>query len=310
MDADRLVDVLTLLVRSNELRHGTRVGLLALELIDKLAAEYDGFPELRLQIELRHPAAPFARLLAAGRPAVPLPPHDPVVHDFLGRVLATGRYRVAHLGGIVNRHPGEFHLTLAEHPFPVSVGYRELLLLADWVRTHPAPGPFRILEIGTGFGLSSAFLGCAAAGRPGGGEVVTVDPFVEDRQTDRAAVGDAPAAADVADNLSFQSAEALRREFPEANVRQVLDYSPRCFADPAVLGGAFDLLFIDGNHFDGQPTADFDGAVGVARPDALFVLHDGHAPGVERLLARLADDAWEVTRHPTSCNLVTVRRRD
>ena len=303
MDVDRVVDVLSVLIRSNRLGGSDRLTPLALELLAKLAAESDDFPRLRQLIELYHPADPFARLLAGGRDAVPPPPLDAVVRGFLERVLGTGRYRTAHLGGIVNPHPGDFHLTMTDHPYPVSISFREMQLLADLVRGHPAAGPFRVLEIGTGFGLSAVFLGCVAAARPAGHEVVTVDPFVEDRLTDYAAVSDPgydPAAVDYADNLSFQSAQALRREFPELTVRQVLDPSPQCFAHPAIAGTRFDLLFIDGNHFGEQPTLDFDGAATVANPDALFVLHDAHAPGVVRLLDRLADGPWDVTNHGTS----------
>ncbi len=311
MEVNSVIDVLTVLFRANEFNNSDRLTLITLELLQKLAAEYEGFDRLRMMIELYFPADPFARLLTTGRPSVPLPPMDDVVRGFVARVLGTGGYRISHLDGIVNLHPGDFHLVMAGHPFPVSIAFQEMELLAAVLRAQPTDRPVRVLEIGTGFGISATFLAAVAATLPQGYEVVTVDPFVEDQHTDRASVHDAgydPTAVDYTQNLSYQSFQALGREFAELTVQQVLDYSPQCFAHPAIAGKMFDVVFIDGNHFGEQPTIDFEGALAVTHPETLFLFHDGHAPGVVPLLEKLRAESWAVTNHATSCNLTSARR--
>lgn len=311
MNTDTVISVLALLIRGNDLSGNERFTPLAMELLAKLHAQHAGFPQLRAAIELSYPSDQFLRTATATRAAVP--PYDPdaTLQAFVARVMAVGTYEASYPGGMMHTHYGDFHISLCEHPFPVSLAFFEMKFFRRLLADLRKPETLRVLEIGTGFGVSSHFLAyCAAAdGQPC--EVTTVDPFVEDRHTHRSTVPDSgydAAAVDYSENLSYNSFQALRREFPELTVELVLDYSPRCFERPDLAGRAFDLVFIDGNHFDDQPSADFFGCLPLTHPGTVFAFHDSHAPGVAPLLAKLPRDQWNVTTHPTSCNLSVVTR--
>ena len=311
MHADTLIDVLSLLSRGTGLNGSDRFTPFVLEFLGKLRAEYPGFPQLRAAIELDFPSSPFLRAATATRAAVPDHDPDEVVQGFVTRVIGMGAYEASHPNGIVNRHFGDFHISLREHPFPVSLAFGEMKFFRRLLAGLRKPEVLTVLEIGTGFGVSSAFLAyCAAAdGQPCA--VTTIDPFVEDRDSDHSTVlapGYDAAAVDYSRNLSYNSFQALRREFPESAVEQVLDFSPRCFARPDLADRRFDLVFIDGNHFDDQPSEDFFGCLPLTHPGTVFALHDSHAPGVERLLVRLRAGPWTVTTHASSCNLSVVTR--
>ena len=193
----------------------------------------------------------------------------------------------------------------------MSLAFGEMKFFRRLLAGLRKPEVLTVLEIGTGFGVSSAFLAyCAAAdGQPCA--VTTIDPFVEDRHSDHSTVlapGYDADAVDYSSNLSYNSVQALRREFAELAVEQVLDFSPRCFARPDLADRKFDLVFIDGNHFDDQPSEDFFGCLPLTHPGTVFALHDSHAPGVERLLVKLRAGPWSIATHPTSCNLSVVTR--
>ncbi len=131
---------------------------------------------------------------------------------------------------------------------------RERLLLYSLVL---ALAPQRVLEIGVRFGGGARIIHAALADL-GRGVYVGVDPKPE---------------------LDFEWSTIADR------CTLITGYSPAALPGARdAAGGAFDFVFLDGDHNEPPTRADLAGIAGVASPGAVVLCHDAYHEGVARAI--------------------------
>jgi predicted O-methyltransferase YrrM len=175
------------------------------------------------------------------------------------------------------------HWVLEECDRPVSVSTKEAVLLALLAADL---APDAIVEIGTGFGYSSAWLAYGAWIRRGWTRLITVD--------------------DGSESTSGEAARRVRSELHRRlgieGVEALEGSSPGVLADVEIPAGS--LGFIDGNHHGNQPLLDYQ-AVRLCCSGGLVVFHDNDHGRytVGRAVDAAQSDGLSVTTLRTSCSM-------
>lgn len=176
---------------------------------------------------------------------------------------------------------------------PISVSIAEARLLAFAV---DAPAARSVLEIGTGFGYSTSWLGFGAG--LSGGHVVSIDDHSEGALGHEGARG---AADFVAGSRVSESVSLVDGRSP--------DDLPSVFGD-----GALDFVFIDGNHNEDHPERDYRAVAGRFADSGVIVFHDVFWPAskrrntVFRAVERAIADGFKMLEIDTSCQPLAASR--
>ncbi|MGO9319335.1 MAG: O-methyltransferase [Solirubrobacteraceae bacterium] len=213
--------------------------------------------------------------------------------DFLSRLAAAERdlLTVVWPAGRNSRvHDGN-HFVVAGHRRPVSVSFIEARFLANFVTFLDCR---RVVEIGTGFGYSTAWLamGLSLCTRPE--RVYTIDNWSE---------GDLR-------GHGFQVADELWSITQVQRFIQVITGdSPSAVAQ--VPPGHADLVFIDGDHRGNQPTLDYEAARQLLSERGRIVFHDANERyDVPAALAAAEADGFSIIPIETSCSPAVATRCD
>lgn len=203
---------------------------------------------------------------------------------------------------------------LPDRAFPYSCTDEEGLALYHVVASNGLRSGY---EVATAFGYSTGFLGLAA--QRSGGEVVTMDCFVEEwkesfsYEADELGHAMAQTIADVHEGRYPRGLEMANANLAALGLQDVvvltLGVSPD-HVDRALSGRVLDFAFIDGGHFDGQPRRDFAAvAPYLAQRCAVFFHDNNDNPAVEEAVA-LAEDLLDAPAAvlPTRYGLTLVAR--
>jgi predicted O-methyltransferase YrrM len=203
---------------------------------------------------------------------------------------------------------------LRDKAFPYSCTDEEGLALYHVIRSNGLRYGF---EVATAFGYSTAFMGLAA--RENGGEVVTLDCYVEEWKESfnyepaelEQAIADTTAAVKEGRYPSGLATadQCLAALGLKETVVLTLGISPQHVAR-AVGALTLDFALIDGGHFGDQPTWDFEAvAPYLAHCCAVFFHDNNENPAVERAVAA-AEEALgsEAVVFPTRYRLTLVGR--
>ena len=205
-------------------------------LVKALRAELD-----RLEREGDAEAAP---LIAAFRASVTEQPDADAVR--WQRVIERERHRLRRLDEALSGGSGTVS-TVADVTKRASSPRSQATLLYHLTRSF---GASRVLEMGTGVGISGAYL-AAALTENGGGHLRSLEGHRDRAET----------ASDVWDRLGLDNAEVAVGRFDRT-------------LEQALVETSFDIAFIDGNH-DGTATRRYvDQIRGRSRPGALLILDD------------------------------------
>lgn len=185
------------------------------------------------------------------------------------------------------------HYSLCGYSRPVSVSAAEATMLAFATDILAAE---TILEIGTGFGYSTAWLGFGAS--LSGGHVISVDDHSEGSL---GTVG------------SMAAASITRATEVNTFVDLVDGRSPDAVIE-ALSGRMVNLAFIDGSHNGDQPRLDFNVAASKLADEGVIIFHDVFYNGPERrntvymAVDQAAKSGFALLALDTSCQPVAVSR--
>lgn len=185
------------------------------------------------------------------------------------------------------------HYSLRGHPRPVSVSKAEAWLLALSVDALVAQS---VVEIGTGFGYSTSWLGLGAM--MSGGRVLSIDDHSEGSlgSTGAEAAVELLTACRVRDSVSLVDGQSP-------------DDIPGCAGEAPL-----DFVFIDGNHNGGHPERDFRATADQLADTGVILFHDAfwhsldRRNTVHRAVERALADGFEMLAIDTSCQPVAVSR--
>lgn len=182
------------------------------------------------------------------------------------------------------------HYALPGTPRPLSVSKVEARFLANFVVLQEA---LTVLEIGTAFGYSTSWLAFGVSNVGTGGLVLTIDDYSEGAKPaltrDTAiALWDATGASDFIEMRHGRSPEIFSHQsFPE-----------------------IDLAFIDGEHRNQQPLADYNKIQPLLSPDGVLVFHDAQSKyDVESAVSAAISDGYKILRLGTSCEAAVGLRK-
>jgi predicted O-methyltransferase YrrM len=181
------------------------------------------------------------------------------------------------------------HFVLPGTPRPVTVSRTEARFLANFVAMLNTS---TVLEIGTGFGYSTAWLGYGVSLSRPEGRVYTVDDFSEGER---------------ATSHSGTAEEIWKRTGTSAFIRQILGTSPGDVdAQSPMLAG---LAFIDGEHRGSQPLLDYRAAKRHLAPEGCILFHDVQDKyTVRQAVAAAESDGFKTFPLNTSCEPVLAVR--
>lgn len=180
-------------------------------------------------------------------------------------------------------HPGGPHRRLKGEQYPISIGEDECRAFGRLVRTLR---PEHCFIIGNAFGLSSAYIGHVMLGH-GGKTLVTLDDQSEGNGQRCAKV-----AQELASRMGLDGLLTNKKGRSPENTKE------------AAGDVKYDIIFIDGLHRHPQVTYDFDGVQPIAKPDSVFVWHDGWLPGIPESVAAAKRQGVHCLWLPTSCEIV------
>lgn len=161
-----------------------------------------------------------------------------------------------------------------------------LYLLAKFSKAN------HVCEVGSYVGWSSAHMAFALKEAGLGGKITCIDAF-----------GDCCEKV-LPDFVHQTFLGHIRKSGVEAQTICVRGFSPEVLPSCAPAGG-WDLVFIDGDHLNGQPLRDVKGMLPFIRPGGVLVVHDIWMPDVRDALVYLLAKGWEGILLPT-VNFLTV----
>lgn len=198
-------------------------------------------------------------------------------------------YLVAH--PTPSRTPGLFYQD-EQLGGAISCTAEEAMLLC-YLAAHQLPE--EVLEIGCATGWSTAHL---CIGATGAARITAVDPFVEES-------GRLRMTPNWNERLRFM--QNMENCGVNEQIVQVADFSPRCISKIAPKKG-FDLVFIDGWHYDKQPLADVVGILPHCHAKTVIVFHDTWIPDVGEAVNALSEHNWQERPFPTPGYMVVCYR--
>lgn len=184
------------------------------------------------------------------------------------------------------RSPAGCHWTLPGFERPVSISSTEGYFLYNLARTLRVKN---VLEIGTGFGYSTLWLaGGVCEGFGEDGWVGTIDSLEEG-------------------NISMRGQQFAKWASRTSKLDHIITFfvgnSTKVFPD-VLQGRIVDLVFIDGNHHDGQPFRDFVGLLPFLNPTSTVIWHDyDDRYSVPDDVSRSLQFGFKYKVFPTSCGI-------
>lgn len=174
------------------------------------------------------------------------------------------------------------HFAIPGTPRPLSVSKCEARLLANLVILENANS---ILEIGTAFGYSAAWLAYGLSNNGLRGRLYTIDDYSE---------GDHP------DKIRGLAQNLWRTTQLDHLIELKVGRSPEVLGHGDV--PSIDLAFIDGEHRKHQPLIDYRAVVEFMSEDGLIVFHDAQIKyDVNEAVEAAKNDGFEIVRLGTSC---------
>jgi len=166
--------------------------------------------------------------------------------------------------------------TIPNQPYPVSLTEEEGILLHALIKQFGLSNGY---EIATAFGYSSSYIGLALTG-----QLYSLDCYVEESEGQmdysfqrmvmeteksraRVAAGDYPKGLSIARAMAAATGWIDRSSF-------VVGLSPNHVAELFPMGVKIDFAFIDGGHFDDQPTKDVAAIIPFLSEKAIVAFHD------------------------------------
>jgi predicted O-methyltransferase YrrM len=205
-------------------------------------------------------------------------------------ILMTAREILEGIPRLVSCHSpsgyGGIHYQDYDFPGPIGCTQEEAVLL-NAAATFGRPP--RILEIGSYVGWSSAHLIWKNKSM-----LDCVDTFTEGQ-------GALRSESDM--KMADRFLENMGRLGVESRVKMYVERSPEVLPSIAPEVG-WDMVFVDGWHFDGQPLADVQGVFSLLKANAVVILHDLWIPDVRVASDWIVRNGWQSVTVPTA-NLLT-----
>lgn len=181
------------------------------------------------------------------------------------------------------------HFSLPGTSRPVSLSLVERYFLFNFCYKMRCK---RVLEIGTGFGLSTVWMARSLQEIDADAMIVTVDNLSEGQLGSR--------------GQKFLKTIAKELDVSR-NVRSVVgDAADLCSKESAE---SFDMIFVDGNHNFNNPIRDYFAGARIVKPKGSIVFHDVQSKyTVGEAIVSGIRDGWSPVVYPTSCRLGVLYR--